>query len=1073
MRASISFAPLSRRAAVLVLLLFVATVTYAQITPSADAYTNTANPNTNYGANVLLDVASSQTTYIQFNLSSIPAGYTSADITKATLKLYVNTVTTAGSFNVDYVNGTWAESTITANLAPALGTTIVASVPLITAVKNQYILIDITAAVQAWLSGSQANDGIALVGNSPLNASFDSKENTTTSHPPELDIVFLGGGTIAGVTTASGSGLIGGGTSGTLNLSLTNTCAAKQILQWSGSAWACASAGTGTITGVTAGTDLTGGGTSGTVTLRLNTANVPLLAAANTFTGNQTVNGNLSATGVVTGSSFQIGSNLFAFGSFANYNAFLGFSGNATTTGRYNTAIGVQALLMNTTGIWNTAIGAGALLSNTTGNYNTATGPWTLTVNTTGEMNTATGAGTLNPNTTGSYNTATGSWALGANTTGGGNTASGDGALGSNTTGSSNTASGISALTSNTTGWQNTADGGVALQSNTTGFQNTASGYNALYNNTTGSQNTAAGWQALYNLITGDDNTALGYNAGPDASFTNLSNATAIGAYADVQESNALVLGSINGLNGATANTNVGIGTAAPQYTLDVHGTGNFTGLVQFASSQKFPGTGTIKGVTTAAGSGLAGGGTSGTLNLSLATNCASGQVLAWSGSAWACSSPGGTVTSVGLTAPSTDFVVTGSPVTTSGTLGLGWLVAPDPNNTPNAIVKRDSSGNFSAGTINAVSAFNLGGNAFAFGAYYPENAFLGFSGNTTMTGTANTATGYLALRYITSGSYNTASGTQALRSNQTGSYNTAVGYNALEFSTGSYNTASGANTLAGTNNTGSYNTASGYQALYGNTTGYFNTASGINALYSNTTGNNNTASGINALYSNTTGYDNTASGSGALYSNTTGSDLTCVGYLCTAAADGLSNATAIGAHAVVGASNSLVLGGTRQYAVKVGIGTTTPSNVLTIAQGAGHPVSDSWETFSSRRWKTNIRTLRDALEKVEQLRGVSYDLKANGQHEVGVIAEEVGAVVPEVVTWEKNGKDAQSVDYGRLTALLIEATKEQQALIHQQQAQIARLTRQVKTIQATLKANERNGSAVRTVKGERVTVHQ
>jgi hypothetical protein len=256
---------------------------YGQLTPSQDAYTNTADPTTNYGAKTLLDVESSQTTYIQFNLSSIPSGYTSADITKATLKLYVNAVTTAGSFNVDYVNGSWVESTITHNLAPALGTTIAASVPLVAADKNQYVLIDITAAVQAWLSGTP-NDGIALVGNSPVNATFDSKESTTTSHPPELDIVFAGGGSgITGITTASGSGLIGGGTSGTLNLSLTNTCASKQILQWSGTAWACASAGTGTITGVTAGTDLTGGGVSGTVTLKLNTATVPLLAAANTF----------------------------------------------------------------------------------------------------------------------------------------------------------------------------------------------------------------------------------------------------------------------------------------------------------------------------------------------------------------------------------------------------------------------------------------------------------------------------------------------------------------------------------------------------------------------------------------------------------------------------------------------------------------------------------------------------------------------------------------------------------------------------------------------------------------------
>ncbi|HSY90434.1 MAG TPA: DNRLRE domain-containing protein, partial [Candidatus Binatus sp.] len=204
---------------------------YAQLTPSADSYTNAADPTTNYGAKTLLDVESaSQTTYVRFDLSSIPTEYGSANITKATLKLYVNSVTAAGSFNVDYVNGTWAENTITADLAPALGTTIAASVPLTTADKNQYILIDITAAVQAWLSGT-TNDGIALVGNSPVNATFDSKESTSTSHAAELDIVFAGGGGggIAGITTATGSGLIGGGTGGTLNLSLTHTCATNQI----------------------------------------------------------------------------------------------------------------------------------------------------------------------------------------------------------------------------------------------------------------------------------------------------------------------------------------------------------------------------------------------------------------------------------------------------------------------------------------------------------------------------------------------------------------------------------------------------------------------------------------------------------------------------------------------------------------------------------------------------------------------------------------------------------------------------------------------------------------------------
>src|SRR5208337_4205536 len=216
------------------------------------------------------------------------------------------------------------------------------------------ILIPVTSTVQGWLTTPSTNNGIALVAVGSFNATFDSKETTTTSHPPELDIVFAGDGTLTGVTTASGSGLTGGGSSGTLSLSLIHTCAANQVLQWSGSAWACASAGTGTITGVTAGTDLTGGGTGGTValnvdttkvvtevtagtdltgggaggvqTLNLDTTKVPQLGASNTFTGNQTVNGNVSATGTVTGNSFGIGSNLFAFGSYANANALMGFA---------------------------------------------------------------------------------------------------------------------------------------------------------------------------------------------------------------------------------------------------------------------------------------------------------------------------------------------------------------------------------------------------------------------------------------------------------------------------------------------------------------------------------------------------------------------------------------------------------------------------------------------------------------------------------------------------------------------------------------------------------------------------
>jgi hypothetical protein len=162
-----------------------------------------------------------------------------------------------------------------------------------------------------------------------------------------------------------------------------------------------------------------------------------------------------------------------------------------------------------------------------------------------------------------------------------------------------------------------------------------------------------------------------------------------------------------------------------------------------------------------------------------------------------------------------------------------------------------------------------------------------------------------------------------------------------------------------------------------------------------------------------------------------------------------------------------------------VGIGVTNPNTSLVIKKGLGAAFSDGWYAYSSRRWKTNIHTLHGALEKVERLRGVSYGMKDSGKHQIGVIAEEVGAVVPELVDWEKNGKDARGVDYARLTALLIEATKEQQVLIHKQQhqlktqqVQIANLNNQVRTIQTALHESGRTDAGVLTAKATTSFMH-
>jgi collagen triple helix repeat protein/stigma-specific protein Stig1 len=182
-----------RTGLILVVLAFTAAAN-AQFTPSDDADTNSAKPTTNYGIAGTVNVQNGtqiQTGFFRFDLSSIPSTF-GPNIAKATLKLHVASVTTGGSFNVDYVLGPWSEKTITANLSPALGTTIVGPVAVTTALNGDYLLIDITPAAVNWVENPSQNYGIALVANSPLNAAVDSKENTATSHSAELDIVFNG-----------------------------------------------------------------------------------------------------------------------------------------------------------------------------------------------------------------------------------------------------------------------------------------------------------------------------------------------------------------------------------------------------------------------------------------------------------------------------------------------------------------------------------------------------------------------------------------------------------------------------------------------------------------------------------------------------------------------------------------------------------------------------------------------------------------------------------------------------------------------------------------------------------------
>jgi hypothetical protein len=115
-----------------------------------------------------------------------------------------------------------------------------------------------------------------------------------------------------------------------------------------------------------------------------------------------------------------------------------------------------------------------------------------------------------------------------------------------------------------------------------------------------------------------------------------------------------------------------------------------------------------------------------------------------------------------------------------------------------------------------------------------------------------------------------------------------------------------------------------------------------------------------------------------------------------------------------------------------VGIGVRPPAYKLDVAgsiHGSSFPVS------SDVRFKTDVRQLTGVLERLEMIRGISFDWneryeslgRSTGHREIGVIAQEVEAAFPELVTtWGED--DYRAVDYSRMTAVLVEAVKELKA---------------------------------------------
>ena len=144
------------------------------------------------GSAVAININAGTKALLNFDVATLPAGITRADIAKATLVFYVKSVPTAGQLKVSSLTSAWTEDA-------TLGTAPTATLPpqafsATISKGNTYFAIDVTSLVQNWIDVPATNFGLAL---EPLDTTFtsltiDSKEAVQTSHPAYLDIALNG-----------------------------------------------------------------------------------------------------------------------------------------------------------------------------------------------------------------------------------------------------------------------------------------------------------------------------------------------------------------------------------------------------------------------------------------------------------------------------------------------------------------------------------------------------------------------------------------------------------------------------------------------------------------------------------------------------------------------------------------------------------------------------------------------------------------------------------------------------------------------------------------------------------------
>jgi hypothetical protein len=122
-----------------------------------------------------------------------------------------------------------------------------------------------------------------------------------------------------------------------------------------------------------------------------------------------------------------------------------------------------------------------------------------------------------------------------------------------------------------------------------------------------------------------------------------------------------------------------------------------------------------------------------------------------------------------------------------------------------------------------------------------------------------------------------------------------------------------------------------------------------------------------------------------------------------------------------------------------LGVGNANPTSKLHVTGDvlvSGVVTSTDYNSTSDINLKENIKIIESPIEKILKIDGVSFNWKSNGNPSIGVIAQNVEEVFPELV----NGNDPKTVNYNGLVGVLIEALKDQQKQINELKAEIQNL---------------------------------